>query len=161
MHPISMHMYGHKFFMDALDGLDMSHVEDPGVCGVWSAKDVVGHIGVGELALVEILEGLLGFEGPRPVLQTMFEHGPATANDIEAEKRKDHSYTMVLNEYLAAYKRVTELLAKIPTEQFIESGLLKWYGPDYDLEDFLVYSYYAHKREHGAQINVLKDRVKG
>ena len=31
---------------------------------------------------------------------------------------------------------------------------------DYSLDDFLVYSYYGHKGEHGAQINVFKDVLK-
>ena len=161
MHPIDVHKYGHSFFMDTLEGLDMNHAEDPGTCGDWSAKDVVGHVGMFELVLVEILEDLLGIDGPRPIMQTMVEHGPVAANDLEAEKRKSHSFEMVLNEYNAAYERVMELLAQIPAEKFTQSGLLEWYGAEYDLEDYLVYTYYGHKREHGAQINVLKDRIKG
>ena len=38
-----------------------------------------------------------------------------------------------------------------------QAGLIDWYGAEYDLEDFLIYSYYGHKREHSAQIEVFKD----
>jgi uncharacterized damage-inducible protein DinB len=33
-------------------------------------------------------------------------------------------------------------------------------GEEYDLEDFIAYQYYGHKREHSAQINIFKDRFK-
>jgi hypothetical protein len=38
-------------------------------------------------------------------------------------------------------------------------GTLPWYGPEYALDDFIVYSYYGHKREHSAQINVFRDQL--
>jgi hypothetical protein len=31
---------------------------------------------------------------------------------------------------------------------------------EYSLDDYIVYSSYGHKREHGAQINVFKDTLK-
>ena len=61
-------------------------------------------------------------------------------------------------EYNTAFERVTELLAQVPLETQRQEGLLAWYGAEYDLEDFLAYSFYAHKREHGAQINEFKNR---
>lgn len=159
MHPVNVHKYGNSFLMNALEGITSEQAERAGVCGVWSAKDIIGHLGAMELFLVEALEEILGIEGPRPQMQMMMQNGPAATNDIEAEKRASHSLEQVLEEYQGAYTRVMELLPKIPKEQYRLSGLLKWYGDEYDLEDFLIYSFYAHKREHGAQLNILKDRL--
>ena len=41
-----------------------------------------------------------------------------------------------------------------------EPGTLPWYGPEYDLEDFIAYTFYGHKREHMAQVNVFLDTLK-
>lgn len=38
-------------------------------------------------------------------------------------------------------------------------GALPCYGAEYDLEDFIVYSFYGHKREHCAQIAVYRDTL--
>ena len=40
-----------------------------------------------------------------------------------------------------------------------EVGTLPWDGEDYALDDFLVYGYYGHKREHSAQIAAFRDRL--
>ena len=40
---------------------------------------------------------------------------------------------------------------------FRQSGTLPWYGMEYALDDFLVYIYYGHKREHSAQIAAFRD----
>ena len=39
-----------------------------------------------------------------------------------------------------------------------ERGLLGWYTAEYDLEDFLVYTYYVHKREHCTQVAAFTER---
>ena len=38
-------------------------------------------------------------------------------------------------------------------------GTLPWYGNRYSLDDFIVYTFYGHKREHGAQIGVYRDKI--
>jgi hypothetical protein len=53
-----------------------------------------------------------------------------------------------------------ELAGRLPAESYHQTGLIPWYGAEYDLDDFLVYTYYGHKREHGAQIAVFRDQIK-
>ena len=130
-----------------------------GVCGVWSVQDIVAHMASYEGLLIEILNGVLGIEVPAPFMQMMMGLGPPGFNDAEVAKRHDKAYDAVLKEYLDAYAKSTELLAQIPEVTQRQAGLLEWYGPDYDLEDFLVYTYYAHKREHGGEINAFKYRL--
>lgn len=38
-----------------------------------------------------------------------------------------------------------------------EPGRLPWYGMEYALDDYLVYQFYGHKREHAAQIQAFRD----
>lgn len=50
------------------------------------------------------------------------------------------------------------LVAQIPAETARLTGTLPWYGAEYALDDFVVYTFYGHKREHSAQIAVFRDR---
>jgi hypothetical protein len=46
--------------------------------------------------------------------------------------------------------------AGIPRRAWNKDG----YGLEYALDDFIVYAYYGHKREHTAQIAVFRDTLK-
>ncbi len=51
------------------------------------------------------------------------------------------------------------MVGRIPSETLRQNGTLPWYGMAYALDDFLVYAYYGHKREHSAQIAAFRDRL--
>ncbi len=157
MHASDILYYGHTFIERAVDGLDL---EDPswnisGACGIWSIREIIAHLTSFELTLVEILQLLLGEEVPTSLLAQMAN--PAKFNDDQVALRKNQTTAETWNEYVAAFQKSSELFSRIPVDQHRQSGLLEWYGPDYDLEDFLVYTFYGHKREHGAQINAFRD----
>ena len=42
-----------------------------------------------------------------------------------------------------------------------EVGTIPWYGPQYSLDDMLVYTMYGHKREHGPQLDAVLERSAG
>ena len=159
MHANDILKYGHYFFMNALEGIDEAHVNVGGVCGVWSVKDIVAHIGATELVLVDVVNWIKDDTTPIPMLKKYGEMR-ANWNDFEVNERKDKSYQEVLDEYLSAQAKTAELIESVPLDLRCKTGALTWYGAEYDLEDFLVYSYYGHKREHGAEINHFKSKLK-
>jgi hypothetical protein len=65
----------------------------------------------------------------------------------------------VLAELNEAHARVMALATRIPAETYRQNGTLPWYGPEYDLDDFIVYTFYGHKREHSAQIAAFGDQL--
>ena len=69
------------------------------------------------------------------------------------------SMEAVLGEYTAANERVMVAAAHITSEVWEREGIFPWYGREYDLEDYIVYSFYGHKREHTGQIQVFRDRL--
>jgi hypothetical protein len=155
MHTNDMLKYGQYFFMNALEGVDEAHCNDEGVCGLWSVKDIIAHMASLEQLLIEVLGWINDNTVSTPNLRSYGELGVAW-NDAEVDKRKAASYQAVLDEYLSAQARAAELIETVPLELQRKTGALTWYGAEYDLEDFIVYTYYGHKREHGAQINLFK-----
>lgn len=150
--------YGHQTVLRTLDGLPKTEWETPGVCGTWSVKDIIAHLASYEHLLVDVLSTFLD-GGPTPYLEKMGTLGPLQFNDDEVALRQDKTIADVLAEYNDTHAQTMALAARIPAETFRQNGTLSWYGPEYDLDDFIVYSYYAHKREHSAQIAVFCDQL--
>ncbi len=159
MNPADVLKYGHQHVLRTLDGLDFAHWETGGVCGVWSVKDILSHLASYELWLEEILAGFCGDHLPTPVTDHLAASGPQAFNDEQVAARQGHSPAAVLNEYTAAYERVAQRVGRIAPETWRQAGTLPWYGAEYALDDYIVYTFYGHKREHCAQINVFRDTL--
>ena len=46
----------------------------------------------------------------------------------------------------------------IAPEVWREVGTIPWYGPEYSLDDLVVYQMYGHKREHDPQLGAVLER---
>ncbi len=151
--------YGHQTVLKTIDGLAEVDWYTGGVCGVWSVREIMSHLGSYEKLLVDILNSLLNDE-PTPTLRRMLEHGPYTFNDLEVGDRQGQTMVSAQAEYADTHAQTMALIQQVPLETQRQKGVLSWYGDAYDLEDFLVYTYYGHKREHTAQIAVFRDSLK-
>lgn len=147
--------YGHQSLLQSLDGLSEAEAYTPGAMGVWSVREIVAHLVAYEQMLAELLGSMLGkIEAPTlyRYLQD-FQH----FNEAEVHMRRDRSLAELRAAYESAHESVMVSIAKIQPTVRRQQGLLTWFGSEYDLEDFLVYNCYGHKREHSAQIAVYRD----
>jgi hypothetical protein len=149
--------YGHGTIVQSVEGLPETAWETGGVCGAWSTKDVIAHLASYEQLLIEVLSAFTG-GGPTPTMRMWGELGLGF-NDKQVEMRRGATAAAVLGELNAAHERVRAQVAEIPAETFARTGTLPWYGAEYALDDFIVYTYYGHKREHAAQIAAFRDRL--
>ena len=150
--------YGHDFVLRNLVDLPMEHWDTENVCGWWSTKHIIGHLASFEYVLIEVLRSYVG-GGPTPYLE---EYGadPGKFNDVQVAERKNRPARDVFDEYKAQHAKTMEIIVEIPAEVIRQAGTIPWYGQQYALDDFIVYQYYGHKREHMAQVNVFKDLLK-
>jgi hypothetical protein len=118
---------------------------------------MIGHLASFEKMLVEILGSLLEDRG-MPTVER-FRADPGGFNEQETLRRRELSKAEVWEEYATAQEQAVALLAQVPEEMRRQTGLLPWYGPEYDLEDFIVYTFYGHKREHSAHISLFRDQL--
>jgi hypothetical protein len=158
MNTIDILGYGHQTFIHALEKIPESARETGGVCGVWSTRDILAHLTSYEHLLAEVLSTFLGSE-PTPHLDHMGQVGGEAFNDLQVEMRQAMSFDEILADYDQVHARTLSLARQIPAETFRQNGALPWYGDAYDLDDFIVYTNYAHKREHAAEINVFRDHL--
>jgi len=150
--------YGQLTVDQAIAGLPESAWETPGVVGVWSVKDIIAHLASFEKLLVDVLCQVQG-QKPTPTLDRFIELGNARFNDVEVAERKGMTVQEVWAEFEETAVQAQNLLAQISIDQRRRTGALAWYGAEYDLEDYIAYSNYAHKREHCAQIGVFRDKT--
>ncbi len=151
--------YGQLTALQAIDGFPETAWETPGACGVWSVKDIIAHLASYECVLEEVLSTFMGGpHNPTPYLTRYTDPG-SQFNDTEVEKRKNKSIREVLEEFNDTHAQVMSMVGRISSETLRQTGTLPWYGMGYALDDFLVYAYYGHKREHSAQIAAFRDRL--
>lgn len=151
--------YGHGTVLQTVEGLEDAQWDTPNVCGVWSVREIIAHLASFEHLLVSVLNSLLDGPSSTPLLDR-FIADPLRFNDEEVAHRAAMGPRQVFDEYRETQAQTMSLMAQIPVAQRRRPGILAWYGAEYDLEDLLAYSYYGHKREHCAQINVFRDLLK-
>ncbi len=157
MNAVDILKYGHLTVIQTIDGFPESAWDTSGACGTWSVKDIIAHLASYEQVLVDVLSTFLG-GGLTPSLTRFTEQGDQF-NDTEVSSRKEKTMKEVLGEYNDTHAQVMFMVAQLPPETLRQTGTLPWYGAVYALDDFLVYVYYGHKREHSAQIAVFRDRL--
>ena len=158
MNAVDILKYGQQTVLQTLEGFPEAAVETPGACGVWSVKDIIAHLASYEQVLVDVLSTFVS-RHPTPYLNKFTEPG-GQFNDAEVGLRKGRTMREVLDEFNDAHAQVMSIAAQIRPETFRHNGTLPWYGMDYALDDFLVYTFYGHKREHSAQIAAFRDLLK-
>lgn len=158
MNAVAILKYGQQTVLQTLEEFPEAAVEKPGACGVWSVKDIIAHLASYEEVLVDVL-ATFGSLQPTPSLNKFTESG-GQFNDTEVDVRKARTMQEVLAEFNDAHAQVMSLATHISSERFRQTGTMPWYGMEYALDDFLVYTFYGHKREHSAQIAAFGDRLR-
>jgi DinB superfamily len=149
--------YGQGTVLQAIEELSEKAWDTPGACGVWSIKDIIAHLTSYEHVILDVLSTFVSSD-PTPYLSKYTEPGGGF-NDSEVAARKGKTVKEVLGEFHDTHEQVMALAARMPVETFRQAGTLPWYGMEYALDDFIVYTQYGHKREHSAQIAAFRDHL--
>ena len=124
---------------------------------LWTAKDLLGHLGAFEVRFADVVAGFAGEEPESDLMSA----DPRTFNDDQAAVRKDWPIEQVMSEFLDAHERVMRHASAIAPEVWREVGTIAWYGPEYSLNDLVVYQMYGHKREHDPQLGAVLEQRSG
>ena len=123
--------------------------------GVWTAKDLLGHLGAFEVRFADVLASFVD----APLESDLLSADPRTFNDDQAAIRKTWSIDDVMTEFSEAHERVMRHARGIAPEVWREVGTIPWYGLEYSLDDLAVYQMYGHKREHDPQLSAVLDHA--
>jgi uncharacterized protein (TIGR03083 family) len=146
--------YGQRTIMSVVRQFGPDDWSRPNALGVWTARDLVGHLGAFEVRFAEALAPFVGEAAGTRLLAADTE----TFNDDQAAIRSDWSVADVLTELETAHALVMKRARAIPPERWREPGTIPWYGAEYSLDDLVVYQQYGHKREHEPQLGAVLER---
>jgi hypothetical protein len=150
MNAIDVLMYGQRTVVRTMERYgpeDWSKI----ALGVWTAKDLLGHLGAFEVRFADVLATFVD----APVVSGLLDADPRTFNDDQAAIREAWTIEQVTDEFLTAHERVMAHARAIPAERWREVGTIPWYGPEYSLDDLAIYQMYGHKREHDPQLSAV------
>ena len=157
MHAVDVLRYGHLTVMRAIENLPDDDWLTPNVCGVWSVKEIIAHLASFERVLVEALRAARG--EPLGRYLTDLTRDGQLFNETQVAMRIGYSVAETLAEYEETHAETMALAATLPPSLYFNTGFMPAYGMEYDLEEFIVYTFYGHKREHSAQIAVFRDLI--
>lgn len=146
--------YGNRTLLASLERVPPQERLTPGLIGWWSARETMAHLAIFEEGLVQLLESFLG--GPFPELLSNMD---SSKNDELVAQKQDKTFDELLDAYQASRARSLALVEKLSLEKLREVGTIPWYGKEYSLEDFIVYAFYGHAREHAARFDAFADRL--
>lgn len=153
--------YGNLTVLGSVDKLPDADWETAGVCGWWSVKQIIAHLASYEAVLSEVLTPFVQADASALSTPTLDEYRTSREfNDKQVASRDSKPPQAILAEYTGNVARNQALVASLTSEKLIEAGTIPWYGTEYALDDFIVYAFYGHKREHSAQIDVFRDHLK-
>ncbi len=150
MNAVDMLMYGQRSVVATIGRYGPTDW-DRIALGVWTAKDLLGHLGAFEVRFADQLAAFVD-EPPDSDLMSV---DPRTFNDVQAAVRKDWPIDQVMDEFRRAHDRVMGRAKRISPEVWREVGTIPWYGAEYSLDDLAVYQMYGHKREHDPQLSAV------
>jgi hypothetical protein len=150
MQTLDVLMYGQRTVRSTIDRYTPADW-DRIALGVWTAKDLLGHLGAFEVRFADVLATFVG----EPKESDLMDADPRTFNDDQAAIRKDWPLDRVMAEFLEGHERAMRHARAIAAEVWREVGTIPWYGPEYSLDDLVVYQMYGHKREHDPQLGAV------
>src|SRR5689334_1645480 len=140
MNALDILKYGEATFQESLKRIPSSQWEREGVCGWWSVKHIIAHLASYEILLEEILSEFSDTPILTPLMSELESIGAHGFNDSQVGQRQSRNIDEVLLEYQEAHQRSSALALGVPDAKWSEVGTLPWYGDEYSLDDFIVYS---------------------
>lgn len=109
-------------FNAAVDGIEQSTLESQPVCGVWSSRDVAGHLADWNDELLAAAEyGAGRLPEARPLVEDGEEY-----NTSHAEARKSQSWTESRADLDASFDRVTSALNDLDEKHLSTAATMPW-----------------------------------
>jgi uncharacterized damage-inducible protein DinB len=148
----------HMLVLQTIDDLPEALWDIPGVCGEWSAKDVIAHLTSYELLLIDVMDAFLG-RTPSPYLLKWLD-SQEEFNTMTLAARRYHTAQQIENEYQDTQVRSSALLASLPADRVEQRGTMTGYlSKEQSLGEFIEFLT-QHTHHHCEQIVQFREKNK-
>ena len=142
-------------FMDAIEGLTDEEMNEPGVCGDWSVKDIIFHLSMWEADLVKLLWQLS--QGEKP--STAFFTNPSVeaTNAAWQEISQTRTLDQVIADFETVRKQTFRRVRLIPEDELSDPKRYPWLEGS-ALWEWIAGDSFEHEIEHAAQIREWRQK---
>jgi hypothetical protein len=147
-----------KEHLQAIEGLTEEEMNEPGVIGDWSVKDILSHLTRWEAELVKMLwqisqgitpSGLAVSETPEEVIDEL--------NARWVQEDRDRSLSQVLEDFHGVRKQTIRRVEALSEEELTDAKRYAWLG-DVPLWKWVAIESYEHDAEHFSQIQAWREK---
>lgn len=136
-------------FLEAIDGLSDEQLEQPGVIGDWSIKDIMFHLTMWESELVKLL--WQAAQGVQPTTVHFSKVSVDERNAAWSALTRDRSLEQVIDDFAGVRKQTSRRLAAFKDKDLQDPKRYPWLK-DHPLWVWIAEDSFKHEAEHTAQI---------
>ena len=136
-------------FLDAIEGLTDDKLNEPGVVGDWSVKDIIFHLSMWEADLITLLWQLS--QGEKPSTAYFTNPSIDEINAAWQEISKTRSLDQVMADFASVRKQTFRRVRLIPEEDLNDPKRYPWLEGS-PLWKWIAGDSFEHENEHATQI---------
>jgi hypothetical protein len=136
-------------FLDAIEGLPDEAIEEPGVVGDWSVKDILSHLIAWEGEIVKLMWQARNGEKPTTLHFAHVDMDRANADFYTATK--DRPLERVLADFAAVRKQTERRVEAFSDKDLNDPQRYPWLG-ETPLWQWIAGDSFEHEAEHAAEI---------
>lgn len=142
-------------FLEAIDGLSDEAMQEPGVVGEWSVKDILAHLNAWEAELVKLL--WQAGQGLKPSTVHFSDMSVDERNAEWFEGGRARPLELALSDFIAVRKQTIRRVEGFNDRQLNDPAHFAW-SKNYPLWEWIENDSYGHEAEHTAQIMEWRTR---
>jgi hypothetical protein len=147
---------GRKKFLQAIEGLSDEQMQQPGVVGKWSVKDLLAHLGLCEAELITMLWQLK--QGQKPSYPTLNNADVDRINEKWYQENKSRPLERVRADFLAVRKQTIRQVERYIDSELNDPQRYPVLGGE-PLEEWIAGDSYRHEAEHEAQVRAWRGTI--
>ena len=142
-----------ELFLDCLEGLSDTALEQPGVVGDWSIKDILVHLSRWEAELVHLL--FQAHQGQKPTSTHFTQHDVDQVNQEWFEASRLRPLRMVLDDFHAVRNQTILRVEFFSERDLIDPKRFSW-ANNKALAEWIANDSFDHEDEHLVQIKAWR-----
>ena len=141
-------------FLDTIDGLSDQALQEPGVVGDWSVKDVMSHISAWEAELVKLL--WQAKQGQKPTSVHFSDKSVDELNALWYQETHSRPLDRVLADFSAVRRQTNRRVEAFSESELNDDKRFPWLR-GHPLWKWVASDSFEHEEEHAAQIREWRD----
>ena len=144
---------GREQFLDAIEGLSEDDLQQPGVMGEWSVKDILVHLARWETELVMLL--WQASRGQKPTSALVSSTSVDELNDRWYQESRTRPLSLVLEDFHGVRTQLMRRIEDLPEKAFNDTHYYRWLD-NQPLWEWIAGDSFDHEAEHEAQIRAWR-----